>query len=158
MLEITLADMCEATGASLLCGDGAALVRGVTTDSRAVEPQMAFVAFAGERVNGNRFAAQAAEAGAAVVVLTEDAPDGLLEQARERGCAVVRAQDVEGTTPDDTDPAATEFLLRLAAEWRCRNDQWVVVGVTGSVGKTTTKDMLFAALSAQFATDRKSVV
>ncbi len=152
MLEISLSDMCEATGASLLCGDGSSLARGVTTDSRAVEPQTAFVAFAGERVNGNRFAAQAVEAGASAVVLTEDAPDQLLELAGERGCAVLRAQDVDGSTPDDTDPAATEFLLRLAAEWRRRNDQWVVVGVTGSVGKTTTKDMLAAALGTQFAT------
>ena len=42
-----------------------------------------------------------------------------------------------------------EFLLRLAAAWRAAHPAWVVVGVTGSVGKTTTKEMLAAAVGAQ---------
>ncbi|MBP3894377.1 MAG: UDP-N-acetylmuramoyl-tripeptide--D-alanyl-D-alanine ligase [Atopobiaceae bacterium] len=152
MLSMSIADMLEATGATLLCGDPERVVTGVTTDSRSVEDGSVFVCFAGERVNGNRFAAQAVEAGAGAVVLTEDAPDGLADLADAHGCALLRAASVEEKTPDDTDPSATEFLLRLAAAWRERNDQWVVVGVTGSVGKTTTKDMLACGLATQFAT------
>lgn len=152
MLEISIADMLAATGATLLCGDASQVVRGVTTDSRAVGQGSAFVCFAGGRVNGNRFAPQAIESGAGAVVLTEDAADDLVDLATHRGCALLRAEAVTAATPDDTDPAATEFLLRLAAEWRRRNGQWVVVGVTGSVGKTTTKDMLSCALATRFAT------
>ena len=71
MVRISIADMVAATGARLLCGDASAQVHGITTDSRAVEPGAVFVCFVGERVNGNRFAAQAIEAGAGAVVLTE---------------------------------------------------------------------------------------
>jgi len=152
MVSMTIADMLQATGATLLCGDPAREVRGVTTDSRAVQDGSVFVCFVGERVNGNQFAAQAVQAGAGAVVLTQDAPDGLQDLAQQSGCALLRAQTVTGKTPDDTDPSATEFLLRLAAAWRASNPQWVVVGVTGSVGKTTTKDMLATGLATQFAT------
>lgn len=152
MVHIRIDELMAATGAELLCGDPTVEVHGVTTDSRSVEPGMAFVCFAGERVNGNRFAPQAIEAGAAAVVLTEDAPEDLSRLADERGCAVLRAAQVLQATPDDTDPSATEFLLRLAAAWRRQNAQWIVVGVTGSVGKTTTKDMLACGLATSFVT------
>jgi UDP-N-acetylmuramoyl-tripeptide--D-alanyl-D-alanine ligase len=65
----------------------------------------------------------------------------LTNAAAEHGCAVVRADG------DD----ATEFMLRLAAAWRARHD-WLVVAVTGSVGKTTTKDMLSCVLSSRYRT------
>ncbi len=152
MVTIRIDELLEATGAQLLCGDPSALVRGVTTDSRAVEPGMAFVCFVGERVNGNRFAPQAIEAGAAAVVLTEDAAEGLEKLAVSHGCALLRAAESSVDTPDDTDPSGTEFLLGLASAWRTRNPQWIVVGVTGSVGKTTTKDMLACALATSFTT------
>ena len=152
MVRLSISDMVAATGARLLCGDASAQVHGVTTDSRAVEPGAVFVCFTGERVNGNRFAPQAIEAGAGAVVLTEDAPAEVLAAAEAAGCALLRAEEVVEATPDDTDPSATEFLLRLAALWRERNDHWIVVGVTGSVGKTTTKDMLACALATRYAT------
>ena len=152
MLSLTVSDIVAATGATLVAGSGDAAVRAVTTDSREAGAGSAFVCFRGERVDGNRFAGQAIEAGAAAVLLTVDATPELVDLANARGCALLRAADMDEPTPDDTDPASTEFLLRLAAEWRRRNSQWVVVGVTGSVGKTTTKDMLAAGLSASFAT------
>ena len=155
MVSISISDIVDATGATLLCGSGERVVRGVTTDSRAVEPGSAFVGVAGARVNGNRFASQAIEAGAAAVVLSEEPAEGLLELAGEHGCAVLLAAHEGVPTSDDvevTDDDATEFLLRLAAAWRRRNAHWVVVGVTGSVGKTTTKDMLACALATSFPT------
>lgn len=155
MVSMDIADIVAATGATLLAGDATRGVCGVTSDSRAVEPGCAFVCFAGERVNGNAFAAQAAEAGAAAVVLSEEPPEGLLEVAAATGCAVLRAAHEGVPVSEDaevTDDAATEFLLRLAGAWRARNPQWVVVGVTGSVGKTTTKDLLACALATRFRT------
>ena len=142
MLTISVADLLAATSAELVCGDKQAQVSGVTIDSRAVEPGCLFVCFVGERVNGNRFARQAIEAGAGAVALSEAPEEGLVELANAHGCALLR---IEG---DD----AEEFMLRLAAAWRAANPQWIVVGVTGSVGKTTTKDMLAAGLATRFAT------
>lgn len=142
MLDFSIAELLSATGADLLCGSVEATVGTVTIDSRDAGAGSAFVCFAGERVDGNRFADKAIEAGAAAVVLTREPPEGLVELAEARGCAVLRA------AADD----ATGFLLDLAAAWRARNPQWVVVGVTGSVGKTTTKDMLACGLATRFRT------
>lgn len=142
MIRMMVADMLEATHAALVAGSDAVMFEGVCIDSRDVREGMAFVAFAGDRVNGNLFAARAIEAGAHVVVLTEAAGEEVIETAALYGCAVVRASRDDGET----------FMLRLAKAWRTRNPHWMVVGVTGSVGKTTTKDMLAAALSSTRAT------
>lgn len=137
MLQLSMNEVASATGADVLVG-GDGRVCNVVIDSRQVEEGSLFVCFSGERVNGNAYAPSAIEKGAAAVVLTDKPDESLCDMARDRGCTLMRAAD------DD----ATEFLLRLACAWRTRNPQWVVVGVTGSVGKTTTKDMLAAGLAA----------
>lgn len=155
MLQLTAADVARATGATFFeeATGGKAEVRDaqlsrtvadVVIDSRQVHEGSLFVCIKGERVDGNQYARAAVEAGASAVVLTQGLldkpslhPDMLCGVARNHGCALLRADG------DD----AEEFLLRLAGAWRARNPQWTVVGVTGSVGKTTTKDMLAAGLA-----------
>ena len=139
MLCMSTTDLVASTGAVLLCAGSAQLAGEVVIDSRQVEKGSVFVAFAGERVDGNAYALGAVRSGAGAVVLSADPVDGLLEQAEACGCAVLRAEN------DDCE----EFLLRLAGAWVSRHPQWLVVGVTGSVGKTTTKDMLRAGISSQ---------
>ena len=107
----------------------------VVIDSRAVTPGGMFVAFAGERVDRNAYLASAASAGAAAAVVASAEPaEKDLEAARAAYCAVLRAE------ADDCE----EFLLRLARAWREMHPDWLVAAVTGSVGKTTTKEMLAA--------------
>ena len=137
MFEFTVETIAGATGASTVAGDPARICRGCFIDSRLVERDGLFVAFSGERVDGNDFAPQAVSAGAAAVVLTRTPEDTLLEQAEAAGCAVLVADD------------AQEFLLRLAHVYRAEL-ACTVVGVTGSIGKTTTKDFLAALLGARF--------
>lgn len=139
-MRMSARDVCLATGAALLEGDGTAEVTGVTIDSREVRPHAAFVAFAGERTDGNRYARAALEAGASLVVLTAEPDPADLELAGRLGSCVARAADDDGTA----------FMLALAGAWRERNPQWLVVGVTGSVGKTTTKEMLACALGTRY--------
>ncbi len=139
MIECTATDICEATGASLVAGKPDATCKGVAIDSRKVGDSTLFVAFAGEKVDGNDYAAAAIASGAGVVALTREPSAELVSAANEAGRALVRCEG------DD----ATEFMLRLAAWWRARQD-WCVVGVTGSVGKTTTKEMLAAVLGAKW--------
>ena len=103
-------------------------VRGVVTDSRAIEPGNLFVALRGERFDAHEFAADAAEAGATAVIV-------------ERGTSLpahVSAVEVEDT------------LHALGNLARAHRDAWngKVVGITGSVGKTTTKDLTAAALQS----------
>ena len=139
MLRATPCEIARATGARLVCGPGEREVAGVTTDSRAVTPGCLFVAIKGERVDGNDFAAKAVEAGAGAVALTRDADEALRAAAEAAGAALVRADD------------AVDFLLALASWWRGRLD-CAVVGITGSSGKSTTKEMTAAVLSTSFRT------
>ncbi len=142
MLPIAASEIALHTSAQLITGADAVVCGETIIDSRKAADGALFVAFKGERSDGNRYALSALEAGAAAVVLSDDPSDEALAYAREHGCALLRAED------DDCE----EFLLRLASYERSRHPEWLVVGVTGSVGKTTTKDMLAAVLSAGYAT------
>ena len=109
----------------------AAFARGAI-DSREVQPGDLFFALRGERQDGHEFVPQAIDAGAsgAIVERPLDAPDG---------AAVFHVND------------SLHALQRLAAWWRSRHDIHVIA-VTGSVGKTTCKELIASVLSARFRT------
>ena len=126
---ISLADVCERLGFD--CGTAAGLdVTGATLDSRAVVPGDLFIGLSGERVHGARFSRQAIDAGAVAVLTdaegTEFVPAGVpcivVAEARARVGEV--AAEIYGRPADD--------LLML--------------GVTGTNGKTTTTYLLAAGL------------
>ena len=100
----------------------------VTTDSREVCPGCIFVAFPGEKFDGHDFAAKALENGALCVVLNHP---------------------VEGVPEEKSVicPDSYHAMMVLGANYRSQFHP-KVVGVTGSVGKTTTKQMTYAALSS----------
>ena len=128
------AKLVDATGAAILARGTADVSGEVTIDSRTVGEGSVFVAFAGERVDGNAYVRSAIEAGAALVVASAEVSEADLEAARG-ALLVVRAEG------DDCE----EWMLRAAALWRRMHPEWVVVGVTGSVGKTTTRTCCAAA-------------
>ena len=99
----------------------------VTTDSREVRPGCIFVAFPGEKFDGHDFAAKALEEGAAYVVLNHP---------------------VEGVPEEKTVlcPDSYRAMMTMGANYRSQFHP-KVVGVTGSVGKTTTKQMTYAAIA-----------
>lgn len=120
MIILTLAGLAEVVGGRVVGGAPDTVVSGPAfVDSRAVEPGGLFVAVAGERVDGHDYAAAAVAAGAAGVL-----------GSREAG--------VPGVVVDDVVAA----LGVLAAHVRRNLAQLTVVGVTGSQGKTSTKDLL----------------
>jgi len=127
-VRATIADILSATAGRLAQGDAAAVVDGVTTDSRAVRAGELFVALRGENFDGHGFVAAALNAGAAAALVSR-VPDGL---AATRPLVLV----------DDTLAA----YQALGGWWRDRVSP-TVVGVTGSNGKTTTKEMLALALA-----------
>ncbi len=137
MVEIAVRYIGAVTGARAVTGVADRVCRGCVIDSRAVERDCIFVAFPGERVDGNDFAGRAIEAGAAAVVLTREPDRALVRSADDHEAAIFVAED------------PTEFLLRLAQGYRARM-RCTVVGVTGSIGKTTTKDILAAVLAKRF--------
>jgi UDP-N-acetylmuramoyl-tripeptide--D-alanyl-D-alanine ligase len=103
----------------------------VTIDSREAGPGALFVGLPGERVDGGRFAPQALGAGAWGALV---AP----EHAKAARCAA------PGVLLAAERPL--EALQRLAGAWRAELDA-TVIGITGSTGKTTTKDILLALLA-----------
>ena len=137
MVEIAVKYLESTTGARRVAGDPDRVCRGVVIDSREVGPDAIFVAFPGERVDGNDFAAAAIEKGAAAVVMTREPDQTLVDAAHARNCSLLTCDD------------PTEFLLRLAQGYRARL-HCTVIGVTGSIGKTTTKDVLAACLAKRF--------
>ena len=142
MIRISAQDMAAATGAELLVEGSREVAGDVVIDSRQVGEGSVFVAFAGEKVDGNAYLASSAEAGAACVVASAEVAPEVAKAVRAAGCSLLRAAD------DDCEA----FLLALAAHQRELHPEWLVVGVTGSVGKTTTKDMLRAGFGATLPT------
>lgn len=103
-------------------------ISAVVTDSRLAGPGCVFVCFPGERVDGHDYAAAAAEAGAAYVVANHPVA-GVPEKRLILAASSHRA------------------MVRMGANYRMLFDP-VMIGVTGSVGKTTTKEFCYAILAA----------
>ncbi|HWS37126.1 MAG TPA: UDP-N-acetylmuramoyl-tripeptide--D-alanyl-D-alanine ligase [Actinoplanes sp.] len=124
MIPLSLAEIAEITGGRVVGDPAVTVTGGVEFDSRKIGPGGLFVAFPGEKVDGHDFAATAVSAGAAAVL-----------SIRETG--------FPGVLVDDPRDAMTALARVVAA----RLTNLTVVGVTGSSGKTTTKDLIGGLLS-----------
>ena len=134
MTPCTAREICAAVGGALLQDSGAP-VTGVTTDSRAVQPGQLFIPLVGERFDGHAYIAKALDGGAAGC-LTAREPETLLP-----GKLYIRVAD-------------TRLALKALASWYRNKFDLPVVQVTGSAGKTTTKEMIASVLSQRYNTLR----
>jgi UDP-N-acetylmuramoyl-tripeptide--D-alanyl-D-alanine ligase len=114
-------------------------VRGASVDSRLVRSGELFVALPGERTDGHRFLADAVAAGAAALLVSRAPASTELEALGDVTIVVV--------------PDALVGLGAVASGWRARFDP-LVVGVTGSIAKTSTKEAIVAVLASTFRTLR----
>ena len=105
--------------------------RHVTTDSRAITPGCIFFAFRGANFDGNAFAPQALEQGAALCVISDE------NYKVDDRCIVV--------------PDVLKTLQELAREHR-RHLEMPFIGITGTNGKTTTKELVHAVLAKRYKT------
>lgn len=133
MIPCTVREICAAVGGTLLQGESDALITGVTTDSRAVSAGQLFIPLTGERFDGHAYIDVALTAGAAGC-LTARTPETLLP-----GKAYVQVAD-------------TRLALAALAAWYRGRFDLPVVQITGSAGKTTTKEMVAAVLSQRYDT------
>jgi UDP-N-acetylmuramoyl-tripeptide--D-alanyl-D-alanine ligase len=140
---LTASEVAATTGGRLV-RDSARQIRGAAVDSRAVAAGNMFVALTGENTDGHLFLSAALAAGAAALLVREDAlgTDSGLD-------AIWAAADAAVVAVPDT----LAGLHAVAAAWRRRFDP-LVVGVTGSIAKTSTKEAVAAVLSEGFATLR----
>ena len=129
-MRFTAAQIAQATDGEVV-GNAGAVIDGVNIDSRIVEPGQLFVPIVAER-DGHAFIGKAVEAGA-TVCLSSDAPTDV------PGATVVRVADTALALADLGRAARTRLPDR-------------VVGVTGSVGKTSTKDLLAGVLATTYPT------
>ena len=118
-------------GARLVADSGEVVFAGVSTDSRNVFAGSLFVALRGEVFDAHDFLAQVAEKGVAAVVV-EELPEGWTESTKIAAAVV---------------PDTLVALGQIANYWR-RQFAMPVIGVTGSNGKTTVKEMIAAILAA----------
>ena len=138
MVTMSAAYLAEIVGGEVVAGPAEAILRGAEIDSRQVTPGMAFFALPGERTDGHDHIGEAARVGARVAVVSRF-DETVAEQLGKPGApqvAVVLVKDVAG--------ALRELAVRHRATLRC-----AVVGITGSTGKTSTKDFLLAALGEE---------
>ncbi len=136
MLRATLGTLVRVTGGKLISGNRQTVVSGLTIDTRVLAPGAVFVALVGENGDGHDYLYDAVLAGAHALIVTLRAEElrALLEQPETRGIPVIRVQD-------------SAQALRDIAAWHRTRLSCPVIGITGSTGKTTTKDMLRSVLS-----------
>jgi len=135
MVTMSAARLAELTGGTIVRGDGDVVFSGAEIDSRAITPGMAFFALPGEKSDGHSWLGAAARAGARVAVVCRF-DDEVAAGLPATPLAVVLVED------------CTEALRELARQHRS-NLRCPVVGITGSTGKTSTKDFLVAALGSR---------
>lgn len=132
---LTADDLVAATGGRLLARS-TRRIAGAAVDSRLVRPGNLFVALPGERTDGHAFVGEALAAGAAAVLVGRPPEPDVLAAG-------------EATIVEVDDPLRA--FHAVAAAWRRRFDP-LVVGVTGSIAKTSTKEAIATVLAAELVT------
>lgn len=130
MEPISVKEVAEATQGKVLCGDPQTLIKSVVTDSRDVLPGSLFVPIIGERVDAHKFLTQVFESGAAAVFTSHG--------------EVVDPDKVHIQVED------TEKAIGALSTYYRSKFPIPAIGVTGSVGKTSTKETIAAALSVKY--------
>ena len=135
-MRFTAEEIAACTGGAVVAQpETGVTATGMSWDSRTLGAGDLYVALPGERVDGHRFVAPALQAGAAAALVSAEPEQAWLEAARAHGGAIVRVPDTFAALP------------QLAATWRQRL-QGSVLALTGSSGKTTTKNLVHDVLSA----------
>ena len=136
MNEITVSEILKATNGKLVSGSPEATVCGVTIDSRKVEEGFLFVAIKGENTDGHKYIESARDLGATCALVSSDVDvvDGI---------ALVKVDD-------------TAYALQELGKAYLTGLSMKKIAVTGSVGKTTTRDLLHAAVSSIYKAGKNS--
>lgn len=136
MKELPLKVIADAMGGRVLHSGIDIGIRRVSRDSRDVDDHTLFFALIGENNDAHKFIPDVVNKGCRNLVISDESA---LEPVKDEWITAILV--------DDT----TKALQRLAA-WYLKELDITVIGVTGSVGKTTTKDLLYAACSKKYKT------
>ncbi len=126
-----LKEIVKATGGRLLQGDPQLYLSGVSTDTRAINPQNVFIAIKGDRFDGHDYLKQSFKQGAVAAVISNQ------KVQLPAGQAVVLVPD-------------TIKAFGQIARWHRDRFKIPIIAITGSAGKTTTKELTAEVLATQF--------
>ena len=129
MENITIKDILTATGGTLLCGDSSMVIDRISTNSMEMGPNTLFVPIIGERVDAHVFISSALKEGGA--------------------CLTQEHEEASGNAPYIKVPDTLKAMQQIAAYYRNKMSL-PIVGVTGSVGKTTTREMIAHVLRGRY--------
>ncbi|MBR4720822.1 MAG: UDP-N-acetylmuramoyl-tripeptide--D-alanyl-D-alanine ligase [Clostridia bacterium] len=132
MQRLDVADIVKATNGELICGEPDFVISGITIDSRKAGKNMLFVAIVGENNDGHDYIGNAFENGADAIITHRDIP-------KRDGKNIIKVRD-------------TRTALGDIARFYKEKYNLPTVAVTGSVGKTTTKDMISSVLTMKYNT------
>lgn len=135
MKRFTIAEIAEISGGRVLCGDESCLVAGYAIDSREAMPGEVFFAIKGAATDGHRFIPQVLQKGCVNLVISDEKqlPEGALEKAN-----VVLVDD------------ALKALQALGRHYLDSLPLKKKIGITGSVGKTSTRDMTYYVINEKY--------
>lgn len=133
METLSFDEIKRAVGGEVIHEGAAAGYNSINTDTRKISRGDVFIALKGENFNGNRFLKQAADSGASLCIVDELPPD--ISEVTSAG--IIKVEDTR------------KALLDLAGYYR-KKLRTKIIGITGSTGKTSTKDLAAAALSSRF--------
>ncbi|HZX35631.1 MAG TPA: UDP-N-acetylmuramoyl-tripeptide--D-alanyl-D-alanine ligase [Thermodesulfobacteriota bacterium] len=136
-MELAIKDLIIATGGRLLRGSGESVIRSVSIDSRSVKKGDFFFAIKGERFDGHDFLKEVYASGAAGAIVEERRASGVLAGAGEEFIVIA--------VPD-----TLKALGDAAGFWR-KATKVLLIAISGSSGKTTTKDMAAAILEKKMS-------
>jgi UDP-N-acetylmuramoyl-tripeptide--D-alanyl-D-alanine ligase len=131
MKPISVIKAAEAVEGNIIQTGSASVFTGVSTDTRTIQPGDLFIALEGENFDGHDY----------------------LEQAVEKDAAAVLIHNLNKTLPKGVHTIVTRntlTALQNLAAWYLKLFSIPIVAITGSTGKTTTKDMIYSVLSQRF--------
>ena len=133
MENVDVKAIVSAVNGTLLCGNLDTVIEDISTNSKELKETDLFVPIIGERVDAHRFIEDALQICAASFTQEHEAATEAMQQS---GKCVIRVEN-------------TLEAMQQLAKWYRDTKQLAIVGVTGSVGKTTTREMIFTALQSE---------
>ncbi|MCT4621326.1 MAG: UDP-N-acetylmuramoyl-tripeptide--D-alanyl-D-alanine ligase [Marinisporobacter sp.] len=133
-MKLSIKEMVEATKGNLIKGDSKDLVYGISTDSRSIKDKELFIPLVGENFNGHDFIEKAIQNGANAIFVSEEYEGSLFE---EKGLSIIRVKDTLKALQDLAKYYVSKFPIPI-------------IGVTGSTGKTSTKEIIYSVLSKKY--------